>query len=163
MTIKLGPGLVDAVVTYLLLNLSAKLTAEEAIWADGIELAPMTKIVKRDPDQPESVTVAPYLFVFFETSQIYDMRADSMMSIHNLICWLVALDGNAERLRLKIGRYGNALLKALNDFDSLAGEYRMAEPTPGTLPTIDLGMSLTNGSMAMNDVRVETHWTVKEQ
>ncbi len=163
MTVKLGPGLVDALVTWLGANFNTYLTAEQTLWNDGVVLEPMTEIVKRDPDQPERITTAPYLFVFTETSQIFDMRAVSMMSVHNLICWLVAQDPTAELLRTKIGRYGTALLKALNAYDTLGLAHRMAEPAPGTLPTIDMGMTLTNGSMAMNDVRVETHWTVKEE
>jgi hypothetical protein len=162
MSIKLGPGLVDAVVAYLTANLPAKLNAEEAVWNDGVVLDDMNEIVKRDPDQPERISNPPYLYVFVESSTIYDIRADSMMSVHTLICWLVAVDSLPEVLRVKIGRYGNALVKALNDYDTTVPAYRLAEPSPGAMPSIDFGMTLTNGTMAMNDVRVETHWTVRE-
>lgn len=160
--IKLGPGLVEDAVAYITANVQAHLTAEEVIWADGIELPPPNKIVRRDPDQPQKISNPPYLYVFVDGTTIYDDHSGMMMSVHTLILWLVAQNADPEKLRVMVGRYGNALYKLLSAYDMSGAPYRLAEPQPGGMPNIDFGMTLTNGTMAMNDVRIETRWTVRE-
>lgn len=162
MAIKLGGGLVDAVITYLTANLPAQLDAEELVWADGLALPDMTQIVRREPDQPERVTTPPYLYVIVDRSNIYDWRSDYAESSHALVAWIVTAEQDPDTLRKLMYRYGNALWKALTAYSVSQGVYKMASPEGGSETELDFGMSITSGSMAMADVRIESTWTVRE-
>ena len=161
MSIKLAPGLVDAMASYLTTNLQTHLTAEEAIWDDGLSLPMPNGIIKRDPDDPRRVNNPPYLYVVVSRSQIYDWRDSYAMANHQLVLWLVAQRSNVEELRTLIYRYGNALWKALVAADGSL-DYRMALPGAGVMPELDYGETLTRGSVAMGDVRIVSWWSYAE-
>lgn len=169
MTIKLGAGLVDAAMAYIVANLRTHLDAEQTLWGDGIALPSPNSYVKRDPDQPERLSNPPYLFVFVDNTTIYDWRQDFAMSEHTLVVWHVSQMNEQtstltapELIRAVVNRYGNALFKCLMAFHASQGEYRMASPDNGSPPIIDVGPTLVRESVAMLDVRLETRWTVRE-
>ena len=161
MSIKLAPGLVDDMATYLTANLQMHLTAEEVIWDDGLSLPMPNGIIKRDPDDPRRMSNPPYLYVVVSRSQIYDWRDAYAMANHQLVLWLVAQRSDVEELRTMIYRYGNALWKALVAADGSL-DYRMALPGSGVMPELDYGETLTKGSVAMGDVRIVTMWSRSE-
>lgn len=159
---KLGPGLVDEVVTYLDSNIQTYLTAEEDLWDDDISLPKPNEIVKRDPDDPRRISNPPYLYVVVSRSQIYDWRSGYAFANHQLVNWLVQQETDIDTLRLMIYRYGNALWKALVAADSSL-TYRMVLPGSGVMPELDYGETLTRGNVAMADVRLITWWSKGEE
>ena len=161
MSIKLAPGLVDDMATYLTANLQTHLTAEEVIWNDGLSLPMPNGIIKRDPDDPRRMSNPPYLYVVVSRSQIYDWRDSYALANHQLVLWLVAQRSDVEELRTLIYRYGNALWKALVAADGSL-DYRMALPGAGVMPELDYGETLTKGSVALADVRIVSWWSRSE-
>ncbi len=163
MTQKLAPGFVDDVVVYFAANLPAQLNLEDTLWGDGIVLDDITQIEKMDPDIIERMMTPPYLYVFVDSAKIFDWRDGYSMLETQLVLWCVLQDTDPSTLRLKQGRYANALWKLLVAYSGAQGKYNMAAPEGDFMADFEYGMMLTKGTMAMNDVRIESRWTVTER
>jgi len=148
-------GLVDEVVTYLTTNLPAKLDTIDTQMGDSITTDDVAEWIRRDPSDIRALTLVPACFVVVPRSSIVNWRADVMTSNHDLWIYLVARDSDPETLRKKIYRYGRGIWETLVDHYFDTATWKMSI---GVEPRFDFSETLTRGSMAMADVKIELNY-----
>lgn len=152
MAFTFAEGLVDELITYLNTNLPAKLDSIDSQLDDGITLEDVAEYLRRDPSNPRAITKLPACFVIVPRTTLVNWRETSAQENHIVWIYLVVRNNDVETLRKLLYRYARATWETLVDHYFDTATWKMGV---GLAPTFDFGETLTSGSMAMADVKLE--------
>lgn len=151
-------GLVDEILTYLDNNLPGKLDDIDSQLADGIVLDDPVSYLMRDPADLRALTNVPSMFGKVPRTNVTGWHETSAWQNHVLWLYLVDRANDPETLSKRLYRYARAIWETLVDhqFDTVTvPTWKMGI---GAQPSFDFSETLTRGSMAMADVKIELQY-----
>ena len=135
MAILLAEGLVNALNTYLTANLSAKLTALNTEYADGITLeAPISTYVGLK--SLKSIPHYPAMYILSPTSRFNAWTNRNGESKPEVSVGMLAIDQDSEVLQRRLYRYGRAFLELMLDGTTSMDGWVMATDEDWEIDTI---------------------------